>query len=90
MRWRVEIEGGAPDEGGCETPGHADEEETEGPAEDGGGWVGGRGRGHGAEVGGGRVGGFGGEDVGVPGWERVVGFLLENERMGEVFVVVRW
>lgn len=47
MRWGVEIEGGAPDEGGCKTPGHADEEETEGPAEDGGGGGVGCGRGHG-------------------------------------------
>lgn len=40
VRRRGEIEGGATDEGGCETPGHAYEHETEGPAEDGGGGVG--------------------------------------------------
>lgn len=38
----VEVEGGAPDEGRREAPGEADEEEAEGPVEDGGG---GRGRG---------------------------------------------
>ncbi|KAL8882032.1 MAG: hypothetical protein Q9192_007663, partial [Flavoplaca navasiana] len=44
---RVEIECCASDEGRCETPGHADEEEAEGPADDGGG---------GGGVGGGWVG----------------------------------
>ena len=37
MRWGVEVEGCEADEGGGEAPGHAYEEETEGPAEDGGG-----------------------------------------------------
>ena len=47
MGRRVEIECCASDEGRCETPGHADEEEAEGPADYGGG---------GGRVGGDRVG----------------------------------
>lgn len=34
MGGRVEVEGGAADEGGGHAPGHADEEEAEGPVED--------------------------------------------------------
>ena len=37
MGGRVEVEGGAPDEGRGEAPGEADEEEAEGPVEDRGG-----------------------------------------------------
>ncbi len=37
MRRGVEVQRGAPDEGRGEAPGHADEEEAEGVAEDGGG-----------------------------------------------------
>lgn len=68
MRWRVEIKCRAPDEGGGETPCHADEEETEGPAEDGGGGVVGKGGGggHFGEGGfGGRVGWVGEGKVGL-------------------------
>lgn len=53
----MEIHGCAADEGGCEAPGHAYEEEAEDIVEDGGGcgWGGGRGV-HGVVVGG--VGGW--------------------------------
>lgn len=52
MRRGVEVQGCAADERGGEAPGHAYEEETEGPAEDGGGGGGG-----GGVCGGGRGGG---------------------------------
>ena len=68
---RVEIKCRAPDEGGGETPGHSYEEETEGPAEDGGGRVVGRGGSGGGHFGG---GGFGGR----VGWvgEGKVGLVI--------------
>ena len=48
----MEVDGGASDEGSRETPGHAYEKETEGPAEDG----------RGGRIG--RVGGCGGHGWG--------------------------
>ena len=35
----MEVDGSAPDEGGCETPGHPYQEKTDSPAEDGWGGV---------------------------------------------------